>query len=333
MAEGGGDISVVMPARNAAATIRAALLSVLDQARLGQVIVVDDGSQDGTGDLARGLGDPRVEVIAGPGTGIAAALNAGIAQARGAYVARCDSDDLFTPGRLAEQAAFLDAHPEFVATGGGYVSIDAGGRELAFLACEGADREVSDLLRAGKVQTHLCTWLIRAPVLRRSGGARPWFETAEDVDLQFRLACEGRVWHMARPMYRYRLHGGSITHGRRLARLAFFDRMAVEFLAERRRSGRDALDLGQPPDIPDFDTIAAEHAPEDKLAGQVLGHLTSQAWRDHAAGRHGAALGRMVRVVVRAPLRLASWRGLAVMAVKSLRAVLVTGRGRGQGRG
>ncbi|MER5173777.1 glycosyltransferase family 2 protein [Thioclava kandeliae] len=314
------DISVIMPARNAALTIVSALRSILNQGRLLEVIVIDDGSRDNTAELVESLNDSRVRVILGPCSGISAALNTGFAAARGRYIARCDSDDFFTPSRLERQAAFLDAHPEFVAVEGGYFTVDSHNRVLAELVCGGEPREVTDLLRAGKVQSHLCTWLIRYDAIVTSGGAREWFQTAEDIDLQFRLSCLGRVWHMPEPMYRYRLHEGSITHGQKTARLGFFDKMAIEFLNERRRNGRDSLDLGEFPSIPDFSQEHEDNSKNNFLLNQILGHMTSQSWRDYDNGLYAQALGRMVKVVCRAPLRPAGWRGLAVMCIKRIQA-------------
>lgn len=309
-------VSVLMPARNAATTIAQSLRSVLDAPETGEVIVVEDGSTDRTADVLRSLPDPRIRVIEGPRAGISAALNAGIAAATLPFIARCDSDDLFAPGRLARQCGWLSGHPEFVAVSGGFSSIDAQGGHLADLACEGLAREVTQDLRAGHVITHLCGWLIRREALQATGGARPWFETAEDIDLQFRLACAGRVWHDPVPAYLYRLHGGSITHGRSADRLAFFDRAAAEFLRERLATGTDALDRGAPPAVPDFGTGTAAPA---ALTAQVTGHMTAQAWRDFAAGRRGAALWRMAGALRRDPLNTAHWRGLAAMALKTLR--------------
>lgn len=98
------DISVVVPARNAVATLAETLRSILAQDRLAEIIVVDDGSTDGTAGVAAGTGDRRIRVIPGPRTGIADALNAGLFAATGRYVARCDADDIFLPGRLHRQA-------------------------------------------------------------------------------------------------------------------------------------------------------------------------------------------------------------------------------------
>ena len=110
-------ISVVMPARNASATLPAALESLLAQTGADfEIVAVDDGSDDDGatwGVLASfAARDARLRPLRLPHAGIAAALCAGLTAARGRYIARMDADDLCRPGRLARQAAYLDAHPE-----------------------------------------------------------------------------------------------------------------------------------------------------------------------------------------------------------------------------
>jgi len=89
-------VSVIMPMRNARPFVADALRSVLAQggAEL-EVIVVDDGSTDGSGDIVRAMSDPRLRMVQGPAKGIAAAFNTGLAAARGELLARCDADDYY----------------------------------------------------------------------------------------------------------------------------------------------------------------------------------------------------------------------------------------------
>jgi glycosyltransferase involved in cell wall biosynthesis len=109
-------ISIVLPVRNAGATIARAVGSVQRQTCGGwELVLVDDGSTDGTGAWLRAAAatDARLRVVDGPAQGIVAALNVGLAAARGRLIARMDADDECHPGRLADQAAWLEAHPEF----------------------------------------------------------------------------------------------------------------------------------------------------------------------------------------------------------------------------
>ena len=110
-------ISVVMPVRNAAATLPAALESLFAQTASDfEIVAVDDGSDDGGATRAvlrrYAARDARLRVLARDRCGIVDALNAGLAAARGRYIARMDADDVCRPERLARQAASLDARPE-----------------------------------------------------------------------------------------------------------------------------------------------------------------------------------------------------------------------------
>ena len=104
-------VSVVIPAYNREATIVAAIDSVLGQS-FGdfELLVVDDGSRDGTLAAARSVADPRVRVIAAEQNGgAAAARNLGATQARGDWIAFQDSDDEWLPRKLEKQMARLHA--------------------------------------------------------------------------------------------------------------------------------------------------------------------------------------------------------------------------------
>ena len=99
------EVSVVIPAYNAQATLAQTLASVLAQTLdAWEAIVVDDGSTDGTAAIVAAFAarDPRVRCITGAHRGVSAARNLGIAAARGSLVAFLDADDLWQAGKLSE---------------------------------------------------------------------------------------------------------------------------------------------------------------------------------------------------------------------------------------
>ena len=105
-------VSIVMPTYNRKDTIRRAIDSVLQQRFADwELLIVDDGSTDGTKELVAGI-DPRVRVIVQENRGVAGARNRALAEVRGGLVAFLDSDDAWTPHHLALATAFFDAHPE-----------------------------------------------------------------------------------------------------------------------------------------------------------------------------------------------------------------------------
>ena len=105
-------VSVILPTHNRAWTLTAAVDSVLEQAGGPlELIVVDDGSTDGTPALLASYGD-RIRTIRQANRGVSAARNTGIRAARGPLIALLDSDDRWLPGKVAAQVAFFDAHPD-----------------------------------------------------------------------------------------------------------------------------------------------------------------------------------------------------------------------------
>jgi glycosyltransferase involved in cell wall biosynthesis len=100
-------VSVIMPAYNTARYIREAIDSVLDQDYPSkELIVIDDGSTDGTLEVLRSYGD-RITLIEQRNQGSAVARNAGLAAARGECIAFLDSDDIWLPGKLRLQVDHL----------------------------------------------------------------------------------------------------------------------------------------------------------------------------------------------------------------------------------
>src|SRR6266508_5738391 len=99
------DVTVVIPTHDRCALLALTLRSVLWQRDVElEVVVVDDGSSDDTAAMVAGLGDARVRLVRHPtALGVSAARNRGIAEARGAWVAFLDDDDLWAPDKLARQ--------------------------------------------------------------------------------------------------------------------------------------------------------------------------------------------------------------------------------------
>lgn len=109
---GGTRVSCIVPVYNGARFLGEGLDSILAQTHRDlEIIVVDDGSTDGSGDVARGFGDP-VTVVRQDNAGPAAARNRGVAEATGDFVAFLDADDLWVETKLERQLARFQARPE-----------------------------------------------------------------------------------------------------------------------------------------------------------------------------------------------------------------------------
>lgn len=111
-------VSVVIPVYNSENYVEQAIHSILDQTfRDMEVIVVNDGSTDRSGEVIKAIGDPRIRYIEQKNTGLPGALNTGLKAARAALIARHDHDDVALPTRIEEQVAYMQAHPEVGALG------------------------------------------------------------------------------------------------------------------------------------------------------------------------------------------------------------------------
>ncbi|MBJ7338664.1 glycosyltransferase [Mycolicibacterium sp.] len=208
---GGPDVSVVLPAYNAAATLPAAAGSVLaDDSVSLELIIVDDGSTDGTPAVVAELAhDPRVRVISRANKGLAASLNEGIAASSAPFIARMDADDVSAPGRFRAQVDHLLARPEVVLVGGQIRRVIDGAAESASHFPLDHEAIVAALLRGQHAMCHPSI-MMRRSALDAVGGY--WNHgVAEDWDLFLRLSDVGALANVDRHVLDYTFHSGGIN--------------------------------------------------------------------------------------------------------------------------
>jgi hypothetical protein len=206
-------VSVVLPVWNGerflARAIESVLLQTFDSLEL---LLIDDGSTDGTAEIARSFAerDPRVIILTREHRGVVDALNAGIAAARGEYIARMDADDVSFPSRLEKQIEFLDSRPDCVAVGSAVEIIDEIGEHVGTKTfAESHDDIESDLIGGTSAIAHP-TVLARRDALIAVGGYELDRYPSEDYDLWIRLVDKGHLANLREPLLAYRRHRGAI---------------------------------------------------------------------------------------------------------------------------
>lgn len=220
-------VSVVMANHRGADHLAAAMRSVLAQShpRL-ELLVCDDASDDDSVTIARGLtaGDPRVEVLkAGVNGGPARARNAGLARARGEWIAIVDSDDLLHPERIARLLAAAVRHradmvaDDLVPFGPGRVGPARTMFSDRFAGPSVVRIDPQTLLGGGPAgRDGAALGYLKPLVVRRVLRDMRYDETlrnGEDFDLYLRLVLRGARFVLTpAPTYLYRRHAGSISH-------------------------------------------------------------------------------------------------------------------------
>jgi glycosyltransferase involved in cell wall biosynthesis len=261
-------VSVVVPTMGRPVLVLA-LRSVLDQRDVDlEVLVVDDGSGGRARPLLERVGDPRVRMLGHDRRrGPAAARNTGVGEARGAWVAFLDDDDLWAPDKLARQLAAADAaHRAWVYTG--TVNVDDRLRILEGGPPPPPEQVLELLSRYNPLPAGASNVMVRADALARVGGFDPRLRRTEDWDLWIRLAREGPPAAVACPLVAYRMHPRSNA-------FVDTDGILTETAVIERRHG-----------------IPVDHA----------AHLRRAAWISLRAGRRWQAAGYYAQAVRRGNL-------------------------------
>jgi hypothetical protein len=244
-------VAVLLPARDAARTVRAAAVSILRQTwRDLALVAVDDGSRDGTGEILGALAerDRRVQLVRGPGKGIARALERGRALCDADVVARMDADDVAHPRRLERQLAELDADRSLIALGS---RVRLFPRRDVGLGMRRYAEWLNGLVTPGLVGRDLLvesplvhpTAVIRAEALGAAGGWRDG-PFPEDYDLWLRLASAGgRLSNAGEVLLDWRESPGRLTRTDPRYDLGRHRALKARFLAAGPLAGRREVAL------------------------------------------------------------------------------------------
>jgi hypothetical protein len=206
-------VTVLMAVYNGERYVAQAVESILAQIYGDfEFVIVDDGSTDRSREMIERYSDPRIRLVPNSeNTGLAAALNRGLALSRGSLVARQDADDVSEPDRLARQVAYLEAHTDVAVVGSWYRKIDPEGRDLGLrrLPCDPLDVRWAMLFHCPLV--HSAVVFRRAALAKRGWAYDPRFAYAQDYALWSRVAEELPLANVAAPLVRLRVSPWSMT--------------------------------------------------------------------------------------------------------------------------
>lgn len=246
-------ITVLMPAYNAEKYIGEAIDSVLQQT-FGdfELVIVNDGSTDGTEQVIRAYQDERIVLINQLNSGVAAALNTGLNYARAPYIARFDADDVCYPQRLEKQYNFLQHNPEYILAGSNADYILENNEFLFHFKCIAHKHE--DIMQ--KLYFY-CPFVHSSVMYKKQnvcdvGGYPADAHNFEDYLLWTSIAMQGKLYNLPEPLIKIRLNSTSVTmderwRGKRFRQLK---RQAVLRGAINEEEGAELLAIIQMQDVP-----------------------------------------------------------------------------------
>ena len=205
-------ITVLMPVYNGEKYLREAIGSVLNQTfRDFELLIIDDGSTDGTQEIASRFGDSRIRLEKNDiNLGLIATLNRGLDLAQGEFIARMDCDDISFPERFARQVEFLDRHPDIGICGTWYKKISS--HKTITIRAPVGHGTIRFLLLFDNPFLH-STMVMRRSVLKNRGlRFDPRYRHAEDYDFWARVSESTRTANIPEVLLSYRSHSDSISH-------------------------------------------------------------------------------------------------------------------------
>lgn len=205
-------VTVLMPVFNAAKYIAEAIQSVLKQTFTDfELLIINDGSTDDTSTVVKQFNDTRIRLLEQSRQGIGIALNKGLHEAKGYYIARFDADDICFPDRLKKQTSFLDNNPDFILMGCDAEYISENGEHLFHFKCPAHTHE--EIMK----QLYVCCPFIHSGVMYRkdevlkAGGYSSHAHSFEDYLLWTQLARYGRYYNLPEQLIKVRFNQNSTT--------------------------------------------------------------------------------------------------------------------------
>ena len=224
-------VSVVIPVFNGRDLVGEAISSVTRQSYTDvELLVVDDGSEDGTADFVRDY-EPRAQLIRKPNGGVASALNVAIRAARGHWVAWLSHDDLFLPSKLERQVAAMEANPEWAGCYTDYQIADVHGCKTGEVTTPWYPRSeaVKRLFACGYIGGS--TTLVRRDCYSEVGYFREDLRYTQDTNMWMRLLSRWELGRVGEVLAVERHHEQQGSKVKRQALAQEAQRMYLEFVS------------------------------------------------------------------------------------------------------
>ncbi len=207
------EVSVIIPTYNYGHFIKEAIKSVLSQSFSDlEVIVVDDGSTDGTKNVISTFNDSRISYIFQNNGGLSSARNNGLINSSGEYIGFLDADDLWMPEKLELQLSIFKKKQNVGLVYTGYEVIDYSGTCIATRNVHKIEGDlISQLILGNIVSGSATTSLVRRKCYETVGLFDSTLKSCEDWDMWLRIALIAEFDYIDQPLAKIRLHGGNMT--------------------------------------------------------------------------------------------------------------------------
>ena len=262
-------VSVVLPVYKAERFLGQCLDSLWTQTYKDfEVLVVEDPSSDGTAAVLKKQKDPRLRVIRNSTRkGLVFCMNQGIAEAKGKYIARQDSDDVSLPERFQVQLDFLKANPCVGMLGTAYKLVDKNGRTVLNGQPETHAHILQEILPKYNQFAH-GSLMMPKDMLQAIGCYRD-IKYAEDYDMFMRMSERFPVINLPQPLYMWRFSLTS-TSVSKVEPMIMATPALQELSRQRKQFGKDALDHGLP--LPNVDPLPRQFIRESFMWYAVLAY-------------------------------------------------------------
>lgn len=236
-------VSVLICVYNGEKYISQALESIYNQTYQDfEVIIVDDGSTDGTSDILVEMKDSRTFIYRNAqNKGLTKSLNLGLKLCRGRYIARMDADDISLPRRFEKQVEFLGKNSDYALVGSSYYQMSEDGKIVSLIKVLTGDSEIREGLKNQNWFGH-GTVMIRRDCLSKLEGYDERYKLAQDYDLWIRVAEKYKVDNIGEPLYCWRTVPSRISNTKKEEQEHYKNLAMSE--AENRRKSRNVVMKG-----------------------------------------------------------------------------------------